>query len=99
MRRRRSAAIFRTAADYRDPYLKKLIAEKGGNHGIWPPIRYFVLDPQSRSADAGAVETDLDAHRSRMQNPSVERKGLQSCSDLEYNWLGTDDQGRDVWRA
>ena len=26
----------------------------------------------------------------------VERKGLSGCSDLEYNWLGTDDQGRDV---
>ena len=23
-------------------------------------------------------------------------KGLKSCRDLEYNWLGTDDQGRDV---
>src|SRR5205814_9458679 len=28
--------------------------------------------------------------------PVVERKGLKSCRDLEYNWLGTDDQGRDV---
>ena len=27
---------------------------------------------------------------------AVERKGLASCRDLEYNWLGTDDQGRDV---
>ena len=26
----------------------------------------------------------------------VLKKGLKSCSDLEYNWLGTDDQGRDV---
>jgi microcin C transport system permease protein len=26
----------------------------------------------------------------------VERKGLTGCRDLEYNWLGTDDQGRDV---
>src|SRR5919197_2050355 len=26
----------------------------------------------------------------------VERKGLSGCRDLEYNWLGTDDQGRDV---
>jgi ABC-type microcin C transport system permease subunit YejE len=28
--------------------------------------------------------------------PVVEKKGLTSCRDLEYNWLGTDDQGRDV---
>ena len=30
---------FETAADYRDPYLQKQIAEKGGTI-IWPPIRY-----------------------------------------------------------
>ena len=24
------------------------------------------------------------------------KKKLTSCRDLEYNWLGTDDQGRDV---
>jgi microcin C transport system permease protein len=23
-------------------------------------------------------------------------EGLKSCRDLEYNWLGTDDQSRDV---
>jgi ABC-type uncharacterized transport system, permease component len=26
----------------------------------------------------------------------VEKKNLSGCRDLEYNWLGTDDQGRDV---
>src|SRR5262249_11066947 len=30
---------FETAADYRDPYLQMLIAEKGGTI-YWPPIRY-----------------------------------------------------------
>jgi microcin C transport system permease protein len=30
---------FETAADYRDPFLQKLIADKGGTM-IWPPIRY-----------------------------------------------------------
>jgi len=23
----------------------------------------------------------------------VQKKGLKSCRDLEYNWLGHDDQG------
>ena len=26
----------------------------------------------------------------------VQKKHLSGCRDLEYNWLGTDDQGRDV---
>ena len=30
---------FETAADYRDPYLRKLIADKGGTM-YWPPIRF-----------------------------------------------------------
>src|SRR3569833_876626 len=29
--------------------------------------------------------------------PVVEKKGLKSCRDLEYNWLGTDDQGSVVF--
>jgi microcin C transport system permease protein len=27
---------------------------------------------------------------------TAEERGFTKCSDLEYNWLGTDDQGRDV---
>ena len=30
------------------------------------------------------------------RKPTVEKKQLSGCRDLEYNWLGTDDQGRDV---
>ncbi len=30
---------FETAADYRDPFVQKLIADKNGSM-IWPPIRY-----------------------------------------------------------
>jgi microcin C transport system permease protein len=26
----------------------------------------------------------------------AQKKGVRGCRDLEYNWLGTDDQGRDV---
>ena len=31
-----------------------------------------------------------------MQGGGAERRASKSCRDLEYNWLGTDDQGRDV---
>jgi microcin C transport system permease protein len=85
---------FQTAADYRDPYLKKLIAEKGGTM-IWPPIRYSYsthnLDlPTPAPSKPTWMLTEAEC------KTVVERKGLQSCRDLEYNWLGTDDQGRDV---
>ncbi len=85
---------FETAADYRDPYLQKLIAEKGG-WMIWPPIRY------SYSTHNLDLPTPAPSPPTWMLTEAqcksvVERKGLKSCSDLEYNWLGTDDQGRDV---
>jgi microcin C transport system permease protein len=85
---------FETAADYRDPFLKKLIAEKGG-YMLWPPIRYSYnthnLDlPTPAPSKPTWLLTEAEC------KPVVERKGLGSCRDLEYNWLGTDDQGRDV---
>jgi microcin C transport system permease protein len=85
---------FETAADYRDPYLQKLIADKGG-FMIWPPIRY------SYSTHNLDLPTPAPSPPTWMLTEAqcksvVERKGLKSCSDLEYNWFGTDDQGRDV---
>ena len=37
--------------------------------------------------------------RSAVQGGRRAARALKSCRDLEYNWLGTDDQGRDVRRA
>ncbi len=85
---------FETAADYRDPYLQKLIAEKGG-HIWWPLVRY------SYSTHNLDLPTPAPSPPTWMLTEAqcksvVEKKGLKSCRDLEYNWLGTDDQGRDV---
>jgi microcin C transport system permease protein len=85
---------FETATDYRDPFLQKLIADKGGAM-IWPPIHYSYsthnLDlPTPAPSKPTWMLTEAEC------KSVVERKGLKSCSDLEYNWLGTDDQGRDV---
>jgi microcin C transport system permease protein len=85
---------FETAADFRDPYLQKLIAEKGG-FMLWPPIRY------SYSTHNLDLPTPAPSPPTWMLTEAqcksvVEKKGVNGCSDLEYNWLGTDDQGRDV---
>jgi microcin C transport system permease protein len=85
---------FETATDYRDPYVQKLIAEKGGAM-IWPPIRYS-YDTHNLDLPTPAPSKPTWMLSEKECQTVVERKGLKSCRDLEYNWLGTDDQGRDV---
>ncbi|MCC6775315.1 MAG: ABC transporter permease [Hyphomicrobiales bacterium] len=85
---------FETAADYRDPYLQKLIAEKGG-FTLWPPIRYS-YNTHNLDLPTPAPSPPTWMLTEAQCKAVVERKGLRGCRDLEYNWLGTDDQGRDV---
>ncbi len=61
---------FPTEADYRDPYVQELIAEKGW--AVWPPLRY--------------------SYRTINYDLKVPAPAPPSAA----NWLGTDDQGRDV---
>ncbi|MCP3475389.1 ABC transporter permease [Bradyrhizobium sp. CCGUVB1N3] len=85
---------FETAADYRDPYLQKLIKDKGGMI-VWPLIRYS-YDTHNLDLPTPAPSPPTWMLTEAQCKPVVEKKGLKSCRDLEYNWLGTDDQGRDV---
>jgi microcin C transport system permease protein len=85
---------FETAADYRDPYLQKLIAEKNG-YMLWPPIRYS-YNTYNRDLPTPAPSKPTWLLSDEQCRPVAEKYGGHSCRDLEWNWLGTDDQGRDV---
>jgi microcin C transport system permease protein len=85
---------FETAADYRDPYLQQKIADAGGRMW-WPPIRYS-YSTHNLDLPTPAPSKPTWMLTEEQCRPVVERKKLNSCRDLEYNWLGTDDQGRDV---
>ncbi len=85
---------FETSADYRDPFVQTKIADSGG-YLIWAPIRYSYnthnLDlPTPAPSPPTWMLTEVQCR------PVLDKKRLDRCSDLEYNWLGTDDQGRDV---
>ncbi len=86
--------IFETEAEYRDPAVKEMIAKSGG-WVLWPPIRFSYNTQNKNPPMAFPVKptwmlTDADCKL------AVER-GFHPCdANLEWNWLGTDDQGRDV---
>jgi microcin C transport system permease protein len=85
---------FETAADYRDPFLQKLIADKGG-YMLWPPV-HFSYDTHNLDLPTPAPSKPTWLLTEAECKSVVEKKQLIDCRDLEYNWLGTDDQGRDL---
>ncbi|HET9717517.1 MAG TPA: ABC transporter permease [Pseudolabrys sp.] len=85
--------LFGTAADYRDEYLMNLI-EKEGGFIIWPPIRFSYNTQVSRPPSPFPSKptwllTEKDCEFAATH-------GFAKCDQVETNWLGTDDGGRDV---
>ena len=86
--------IFETEADYRDPVVKDLITDAGG-WMIWPPIPFSYNTQNKNPPMAFPVKPTWLLTKEDCQL-AVER-GFHPCNaSLEWNWLGTDDQGRDV---
>ena len=85
---------FETAADYRDSYLQKQIAAKGGSI-IWPPVHYS-YSTINRDAPTPAPSPPTWMLTEDQCKDVVQQKHLSGCRDLETNWLGTDANGRDV---
>ncbi len=96
---------FFAVTDYRSPFIRDEINAHGWM--LWPPIRYSYrtanLDFPIDALSAALGETvgfptapnwlHLDA---LCKTPSDDEKVQHYCSPAHWNWLGTDDQGRDV---
>ena len=89
---------FLAMTDYRDPFIQKEINAHGW--AIWPPIRYSYsthnldLPTPAPSAPTWALSKEVcDKAGARAAGPDKPNRG---CDGIEWNWLGTDDQGRDV---
>ncbi|MFZ0609553.1 MAG: ABC transporter permease [Xanthobacteraceae bacterium] len=82
-----------TAADYRDPHLQKFLDEHNAIE-IWAPIRfsYNTINDNPPSAFPSKPTWML----STADCAFAAKNGYAKCGTLEYNWMGTDDQGRDV---
>src|SRR5262249_39150870 len=68
---------FETAADYRDPFLQKLIADKGG-WMTWPPIRYS-YDTHNLDLPTPAPSKPTWMLTEDECAPMVQKKGLTGC--------------------
>ncbi|MGH6812931.1 MAG: ABC transporter permease [Methylocella sp.] len=88
---------FLARTDYRDQVIAKEIAEHG--FMLWPPIRYSyktinrqlpVPAPSPPTWMLSEAQCRAAAKRFDKGQPNGD------CKDIEWNWLGTDDQGRDV---
>ena len=84
---------FLARTDYRDPVIKKEIEENGW--AVWPPIR-FAYNTHNLDLPVPAPAAPTWMLRDDQCRAIAERTGGTGCRDIEWNWLGTDDQGRDV---
>jgi microcin C transport system permease protein len=89
---------FLAVTDYRDPVIRKELAEHGW--AIWPPIR-FSYRTHNLDLPRPAPSPPTWRLTDEQCRPQAEKRGAappagEACRALEPNWLGTDDQGRDV---
>jgi microcin C transport system permease protein len=84
---------FLARTDYRDPVISKEIEANGWM--LWPPVRFSYTTinlelPKPAPSPPTWLLTDAEC------KAVAEKRGGSTCRDIEWNWLGTDDRGRDV---
>jgi len=85
---------FLATTDYRDPFVQDEIQQNGWM--LWPPIRYSYRTVNNEIAvPAPAPPWWMMSLEERCQNYP---QGVDdpNCTPGNWNWLGTDDQARDV---
>jgi microcin C transport system permease protein len=87
---------FLAQTDYRDAVIAKEINEHG--FMIWPPVRYSykTINRQLPVPAPSPPTWMLSEAQCRAAVLRYDKKQDGTCRDIEWNWLGTDDQGRDV---
>ena len=85
---------FLAVTDYRDPFIKDEILSDGWM--VWPPIRYSynTVNNEIPTPAPAPPSWTLDTETRCQRYPQgVDDPG---CTLGNWNWVGTDDQGRDV---
>jgi len=86
---------FLARTDYRDPTIEKEITSNGWM--LWPPIRYS-YDTHNLDLPTPAPSPPTWMLTAEQCETAAAKLGAagRGCGGIEWNWLGTDDQGRDV---
>jgi microcin C transport system permease protein len=85
--------VFGTAADYLDPHLQQYLAKHHALQ-VWPPIPFSYNTIMSQPPSPFPSKPTWLLSRQDCEFASTH--GYGKCGTLQYNWLGTDDVGRDV---
>jgi microcin C transport system permease protein len=85
---------FYAVTDYRDPVIQDEINANGWM--IWPPIRYSYLTVNNAIPEAAPTKPSWLYDKTKLCNQYPKGADDPNCSIGNWNWLGTDDQARDV---
>ena len=85
---------FLAVTDYRDPFIQDEIEANGWL--IWPPIRYSYRTVNNEIPTAAPAAPSWTFTEEERCNRYVDGVDDPDCTLGNWNWLGTDDQARDV---
>ncbi|MDZ5700144.1 ABC transporter permease [Chelativorans sp. M5D2P16] len=85
---------FLAVTDYRDPFIQEEIKANGWM--VWPPIRYSYRTVNSEIPEAAPAKPSWLYTKEERCQRYTESVDDPRCTPGNWNWLGTDDQARDV---
>jgi len=85
---------FYAVTDYRDPVIQDEINANGWM--IWPPIRYSYQTVNNAIPEAAPAKPSWRYDAAKRCNQYPQGAADPACTVGNWNWLGTDDQARDV---
>jgi microcin C transport system permease protein len=85
---------FLARTDFRDPFIQDEVNASGWM--IWPPIRYSYNTVNNELAEPAPARPAFELTRAEACAKYPQGVNDPNCVFGNLNWLGTDDQGRDV---
>ncbi|WP_336071744.1 ABC transporter permease [Nitratireductor rhodophyticola] len=85
---------FLAVTDYRDPIISEEIEANGW--AVWPPIRYSYRTVNNEIPEAAPAKPSWMYTKEERCGRYPQGVDDPACTPGNWNWLGTDDQARDV---